>query len=63
MGGNGWVIVTFKLPYRLLEELDRYALMHEVSRSEVIRAAIRHYLSNNDPPSKPCIRVKRVILT
>ena len=63
MGGNGWVIVTFKLPYPLLEKLDRYAIVHGVTRSEVIRRAIMEYLARHEALTAPRIRVKRVVLT
>jgi len=62
MGGNGWVIVTFKLPYKLLEELDRYAIVYGVTRSEVIRRAILEYLARHKIP-EPKWRVRRVVLT
>ena len=33
-------IVTFKIDHRILELLDRYARMHNMTRSEAIREAI-----------------------
>ena len=38
-------VVTFKIDDGLLEELNRYAALSGRPRSEVIRAALRKYLS------------------
>ena len=61
---DGMVIITFKLPYRLLEELDRYAIVEGLSRSEVIRRAVVEYLAKHATlyPMQT-IRVRRVVLT
>jgi len=59
----GWVVVTFKLPYRMLEELDRYAVAEGLSRSEVIRRALTEYLSRHASTYPvQTIRVRRVVL-
>jgi len=55
-------IITFKLPDSLLAELDRYALKHGMSRTGVIREAIRYYLTHNHEPRKHRFTIKRVIL-
>jgi len=55
-------IVTFKLPENLLEELDRYALVHGMSRSDVIRLAIQKLIKETARPV-PRYRIKRVVLT
>ncbi len=55
-------IVTFKIPERMLEELDRYALIHGMSRSDVIRLAIQK-LMREAAAQIPRYRIKRVILT
>ncbi len=54
-------IVTFKIPESMLEELDRYALIHGMSRSDVIRLAIRR-LMQESPRAVPKYRIRRVIL-
>ncbi len=37
-------VVTFKMPEDLLEKLDNLALERFMTRSEVIRRAVKHYL-------------------
>jgi len=54
-------IVSIKIPENLLEELDSYAYRNNMSRSDVIRLAIKTYLANNNTP-KPKIKIKRVAL-
>ncbi len=54
-------IVSIKIPENLLEELDSYAYRNNMSRSDVIRLAIKTYLANNSM-SKPKIKIKRVTL-
>ncbi len=54
-------IVTFKIDEVLLEMLERYAAERKLTRSEVIRLAIRQYLKQNH--LKPTQwRVKKVTL-
>ena len=40
-------VVTFKVDERLLRELDTYCIRHRKPRSEVIRTALKEYLSRN----------------
>jgi len=54
-------IVSIKIPENLLEELDSYAYRNNMSRSDVIRLAIKTYLASNNTP-KPKIKIKRVAL-
>jgi len=39
-------VVTFKLPDKLLRELDAYAMNHWLSRSDVIREALECFLES-----------------
>jgi len=55
-------IVTFKLPDKLLEDLDLQALKEGRPRSEVLRDAIKNYLSSSSRPHLK-FRVKRIVLT
>ncbi|MGC9009612.1 MAG: ribbon-helix-helix domain-containing protein [Sulfolobales archaeon] len=41
------IVVSIKLSRDILNEIDRYADMIGVSRSELIRRAIRHILNND----------------
>ncbi|MCC6021731.1 MAG: ribbon-helix-helix protein, CopG family [Sulfolobales archaeon] len=41
-------IITFKLDDRLLQAIDRYAVEHRMSRSEVIRLAIIKLVNSNE---------------
>jgi len=43
---TGVRVVTFKLDEELLGKLDLYAMNNRLFRSEVIREAIKFYLSN-----------------
>ena len=54
-------LVTFKLEEDLLERLDRVAARKRVSRSEVIREALRRYL-NGCEVGRERIRVRVVRL-
>ncbi len=55
-------VVTFKLPERLLEELDVYAVRHGMSRSDVIRLAIKN-LIRESARVRPKYKIKRIVLT
>ena len=55
-------IITIKIPERMLEELDMYALRHDLSRSEAIREAIRQHIILGAYP-KIKVNVKRVVLS
>jgi len=58
-------IVTFKVPERLLARLDELALREGVTRSDILRAAIKLYIREVEEASKrkkPRIRVKHIIL-
>ena len=56
-------VVTFKLKDEELEELDRFALRHGLTRSDVIRKAIKEYIrgSGSVPVLRP--RIRKVVLT
>lgn len=56
------VIITFKVPPRLAEALDDYAEREGVSRSEVIREALKRLLRYNLGGTTEW-RVKRVVLS
>ncbi|RLG77268.1 MAG: CopG family transcriptional regulator [Thermoprotei archaeon] len=55
-------VVTFKLPERLLEQLDTYAIKTGMNRSDIIRLAIKNFIRESSRP-RPKYRVKRVVLT
>jgi len=60
---NELVIVTFKIPLSDLRELDEYCRRANVSRSEVIRRAIKAYMKNvEDVRNEPPIRVRYIRL-
>ncbi len=40
-------VVSFKIEEELLELLERYAILKNMSKSEVIRRAIKRYISEN----------------
>ena len=40
-------VITFKIEEDLLQKLDKYAMNHKLNRSEVVRLAIREFLSNH----------------
>jgi len=54
-------VVTFKAPEKLIEEVDKLALKSGVTRSDIIREAIKEYLRKTRG-KKPKFRVKRVVL-
>ncbi|MCD6428479.1 MAG: ribbon-helix-helix protein, CopG family [Desulfurococcales archaeon] len=56
-------VVTFKLRDEELEELDRFAARSGLTRSDVIRRAIREYIRGNGqiPPIR--YRIRKVVLT
>ena len=56
-----WVIVTFKIPEKLLRRLDDVATSKGISRSEAIREAILEYVAKRNAPHTTW-RVKRVVL-
>jgi len=53
-------VVTFKMDERLLEELDKYALRHGMTRSDAIRKAIMVLLGRDSRRGR--FRVRRVVL-
>ncbi len=55
-------VVTFKLDDELLRDLDRVAGELGVTRSEVIRMALKAFIRGRSP-RREVIRVRRVILT
>jgi len=40
-------IISIKIPEKLLDELDNYAMNHRFHRSEVVRLAIIEFLDNH----------------
>ena len=56
-------VVTFKLRDEELEELDRFAARSGLTRSDVIRRAIREYIRGNGriPPIR--YRIRKIVLT
>ena len=55
-------VVTFKLDDELLRDLDRVADELGVTRSDVIRMALKAFIRGRSP-RREVIRVRRVILT
>ena len=51
--GSGMAVVTFKLPYSLLDELTRLASQLGIHRSDVIRRAIEAYLRARNAAAQP----------
>ena len=56
-------VVTFKIKDEELEELDRFALRHGLTRSYVIRKAIKEYLRGNGSIPVRKLRIRKVVLT
>jgi len=56
-------VVTFKLRDEELEELDRFAARSGLTRSDVIRKAIKEYIRGNVklPPIR--YRIRKIVLT
>lgn len=54
-------VISFKIDEDLLEELNRYARERGVSRSSVLRAALRLYLDRVKGRRKPFV-TKRIII-
>ncbi len=54
-------VVTFKIDERLLEELDKYALSHGITRSDAIRRAIIDMLRGGDG-RRFKYRIRKVII-
>jgi len=54
-------VVTFKAPEKLIEEVEDLALRSGVTKSDIIRTAIKEYVRNSKR-KKPKFRVKRVVL-
>ena len=40
-------VISIKIPEKLLDELDNYAMNHRFHRSEVVRLAIIEFLDNH----------------
>ena len=62
-------VITFKIDDELLRELSTFARLSGRPRSEVIRAALRKYLSEKtrllrgaEPEPREPVRVKRVMV-
>ena len=56
-------VVTFKLRDEELEELDRFAARSGLTRSDVIRRAIKEYIRGNKQAPPIRYRVRKIILT
>ncbi len=54
-------VITFKADENLLEKLDSFARMKNMSRSEAIRRAIELYLKLEDYKYQPQPRVVRLL--
>ena len=56
-------VVTFKLRDEELDELDRFAARLGMTRSDVIRKAIKRFIQDNGhiPPLR--FRIRKVVLT
>ncbi|MCD6085011.1 MAG: ribbon-helix-helix protein, CopG family [Desulfurococcales archaeon] len=56
-------VVTFKIRDEELEELDRFAARSGLTRSDVIRKAIKEYIGGNArlPPIR--YRIRKIVLT
>jgi len=54
-------VITFKLPDEVVEAVDRYALEHGMTRSEVIRLAISRLISSYEANYKP-LRIRRLVV-
>ncbi len=54
-------VITFKLSDEVVEAIDRFALEHRMSRSEVIRLAISYLISSYEGSGK-AVRIKRFAL-
>ncbi|MCD6278860.1 MAG: ribbon-helix-helix protein, CopG family [Desulfurococcales archaeon] len=56
-------VVTFKIRDEELEELDRFAARSGLTRSDVIRKAIKEYIRGNArlPPIR--YRIRKIVLT
>ncbi len=54
-------VITFKLSDEIVEVLDRYALKHKMSRSEVIRLAILRLIRSYEVNDKS-VKVKKLAI-
>lgn len=54
-------VITFKLPEEVIEALDRYAAMHNMTRSEVIRLALVKLISMGENTYN-YVRIKKVFI-
>ena len=50
-------VITFKVDLDLISQLDRFAVSKNLTRSEVIRRAIRSYIRNHRE-----IRTRRLVI-
>ena len=55
-------VVTFKIDEELLIQLDNFAVSHGLTRSDVIRMAIKWFLTQDPPRSRVKIRIRKVVL-
>ena len=53
-------VVTFKIEEELLEKLDTYAKLKNITRSEAIRLAIKRLLESEMPRLAPRPKVIRI---
>lgn len=54
-------VITFKLSEEAIEAVDRYALEHRMTRSEVIRLAIGRLINSYETNYKT-IKVRRLVI-
>ncbi|MGC9105828.1 MAG: DUF6290 family protein [Thermoprotei archaeon] len=56
-------VVTFKVEEELLELLDRYAIKHNLNRSEAIRKAIENLVKDElEKETIPVARIEKIKL-
>ena len=55
-------VVTFKLRDEELDELDRFAARLGMTRSDVIRKAIKRFIQDNGHLPFPKVKVRKVVL-
>ena len=55
-------IISIKIPEKLLDEIDNYAMNHGFFRSEVVRLAIIEFLDNHAKDKKNDeVKVEKII--
>jgi formaldehyde-activating enzyme involved in methanogenesis len=57
-----FIVVSIKLPWTLLQKIDRYAVDHKITRSEAIRMAMEEFLKNQLEDETPSASFKKIKL-